>query len=111
MKSSGRALQFMLSDDNDTHALTSLEQAYAAGKRWNPDLILLGLAMVRDHGLTVLGDIATRLPRAKILLVADIPGDPLVQACLAAGAHDVLVKPIAIGPVSNKIDVLLGARR
>jgi CheY-like chemotaxis protein len=105
------ALQFMLRDENETHALASLKQAYATGRAWKPDLVLLGLAIVQEQGLQVLGDIAARLPGAKILLVADSPNDPLAQACLASGAHGVLGKPIAIESVRTKVDVLLGPQK
>jgi len=105
------ALQFMLRSENETCGLASLEQAYAKGREWTPDLVLLGAAIVQAHGLHVLGDIAAHLPGAKILLVADSPDDPLAQACLACGAHDVLGKPIAVKSVRSKVDVLLVRRK
>ena len=102
------ALQFMLHDENETHELAGLAQAYAKGIDWKPDLILLGLAIVQDNGVNVLAEVAARLPGAKILLVADTPTDPFVQTCLESGAHDVLGKPITIEAVRHKVDVVLG---
>lgn len=105
------ALQFILDDRNETHGLTSLEQAFARGDRWKPDLVLLGVSIVRNLGVGVLDDIGARLPGAKILLVADSRNDPLAQLCLGAGAHDVLGKPIAADSVCDKVDLLLGRRK
>jgi DNA-binding response OmpR family regulator len=105
------ALQFILEDGNETHGLASLEKAYARGDTWKPDLVLLGVSIVRSQGVRVLDDIGVRLPGAKILLVVDSRNDPLAQLCLAAGADDVLGKPIATDPVCDKVDLLLGRRK
>lgn len=105
------ALQFMLHDENETHEMAGLEQAYAKGADWKPDLLLLGLDIVQTHGLGVFGDIGTRLPGARILLVADKSTAPFVQTCLDAGAHDVLGKPITIEAVRHKVNVVLGRHK
>jgi DNA-binding response OmpR family regulator len=105
------ALQFMLHDENETHELADLDQAYAKAVDWKPDLILLGLDIVRDKGIDILAEVTARLPGAKIVLVADTPTDPLVQTCLALGATDVLGKPITIEAVRHKVDVVLGRHK
>ena len=105
------ALQFMLHDENETHELTSLEHAYEKGTDWKPDLLLLGVNVVQEKGVDVLGDIATRLPSAKIMLVADSASDPLALACLKQGAHDILAKPLTIESVRHKVDILLGRKK
>lgn len=102
------ALQFMLHDENETHELASLADAHAKGAERQPDLLLLGLAILLAGGTAVLGDIATRLPRAKILLVADAGQDALAQSYLKFGAHGVLTKPLRVEPVRRKVDILLG---
>ncbi|WP_168197722.1 response regulator [Pseudolabrys sp. FHR47] len=101
------ALSFILHNENETYALTSLEQAYAKGRERRPDLVLLGLDIVRDEGVRVLGDMATRLPGVKILLVADSADEPLAHDCLDSGAHAVLGKPIASDSVLCTVDILL----
>lgn len=101
------ALKFILHNVNETHALTSLEQAYAKGRERSPDLVLLGLDIVKDEGIRALNDIATHLPGAKILLVADSADEPLAHDCLDSGAHAVLRKPITIDSVLRTVDVLL----
>jgi DNA-binding response OmpR family regulator len=105
------ALQFMLHDENETHEMANLDQAYAKAVDWKPDLILLGLDIVRDKGIDLLAEVAACLPGAGIMLVADTPNDPLVQTCLAAGATDVLAKPITIEAVRHKVDVALGRHK
>ncbi len=102
------ALQFMLHDENETHELASLADALAKGAEREPDLLLLGLAIVVAEGAGVLGEIATRLPRTKILLVADAGQDALAQSYLKSGAHGVLTKPLTVESVRRKADVLLG---
>lgn len=105
------ALQFMLHDENETHELAGLEQAYAKGVEWKPDVVLLGLAIVQDMGVSVLADIKSKLPGAKIVLVADSADNPLAQSCLKSGAHDVVAKPLTIESVRYKVDVALGRRK
>jgi len=105
------ALQFMLHDENETHELASLDQAFAKGRDWKPDLILLGVSIVRARGVGVLAEIAAKTPGAKVLIVAESTDDPVGLACLKSGAHGVLGKPITIEAVRFKVDVLLGRRK
>lgn len=102
------ALQFMLHDENETHEIATLEQAYAKGEEWKPDLILLGRSFVEAEGTEVVGQIAERLGKPKILIIADGDEDPLAQACVKAGAKGVLKKPLTIESVRYKVDVTLG---
>ncbi len=104
------ALQFMLHDENETHEMASLAQAYEKGCAWKPDLLLLGLSFVEEAGTGLIDEIKARLPGAAILVVADAPGHPLAEACLAAGAKGVLAKPITIEGVRGKVDIVLGRR-
>ncbi len=101
-------LQFMLQDENETHELPSLEAAFAKARDWKPDLILLGLALVKERGAGVLGEITSALPSARILVVTESAGDPFAQACLKSGAHGLLSKPFRVEPVRSKVDLLLG---
>lgn len=100
-------LKFILRNENETHALTSLEQAYSEGRNRRPNVVLLGLGIVRDGGVRVFDDMALHLPGAKILMVADSADEPLAHTCLNAGAHAVLGKPITIESVLRTVDVLL----
>lgn len=102
------ALQFMLHDENETHELASLDDAYAKGVDWKPDLVLLGLEIVKDKGMDVLAEITERLPGAKIVLVAGNAQDPLLQTGLKSGAHGVIAKPLTIEGVRRRVDLTLG---
>lgn len=104
------ALTFMLHDENETHELASLAQAYARGAERKPDLVLLGLSIVRERGAGVLGEIAARLPEAKVLLVVTDADDPLARSALDIGAHGVLAKPFTVESVRRAVDRLLGRR-
>jgi len=102
------ALQFMLHDENETHELASLEDVFAKSGEWKPDLILLGMAIVRAKSTAVFGEIAARVPAAKVLVVADSAADALAQTCLKSGAHGILTKPLTVESVRRKVDALLG---
>lgn len=102
------ALQFMLHDENETHELAGLEQAFAKGSEWKPDLLLLGLAIVQTGGASIFGEIALRLPGTRIMLVAEAGQDNVAQSYLKSGAHGVIVKPLTIESVRRKVDMLLG---
>lgn len=103
-------LQFMLHDENETHELAGLDQAYAKAADWKPDLILLGLELVRAHGEEAIPALRARIPGVKLIVVAEQAGDPLVANCLKMGAQAVLAKPLTIESVRRKVDIALGRR-
>ena len=103
-------LQFMLHDENETHELGSLDEAYAKAAEWKPDLILLGLGIVQNAGNGVLAELRTRIPGVKIAVIADSATQPEAQACLKQGAQSILAKPFTIENVRRKVDILLGRR-
>lgn len=102
------ALTFMLHDENETHELASLAQAYARGAERRPDLVLLGLAIAREKDMAVIGEISTRFPETKILLVADAAEEPQARAGLEAGAHGLLTGPFTVESVRRRVDRVLG---
>lgn len=104
-------LQFMLHDENETHELATLEQAYEKGIEWKPDLILLGLGIVAAEGVGVLDEIGANFPDAKILIVSGSDTDPLAMECTRAGAKGIVAKPLTIESVRYKVDVALGRIR
>ncbi len=105
------ALQFMLHDENETHEIASLDQAFAKGAEWRPDLVILGLDIVSEAGTQAVSALATRFPGVKIMMLADKDGGPAAATCQALGAHDVLVKPFTIESVRHKVDILLGRKQ
>ncbi len=101
-------LQFMLQDENETHEFPTLDAAFAKARGWKPDLILLGLDILQASGTSVLSDIASAIPGARILIVTEAVDDPLAQACLKSGAHGLLAKPFRVESVRGKVDIMLG---
>jgi DNA-binding NtrC family response regulator len=103
-------LQFMLHDENETHEIASVAQAYEKAVDWKPDVILLGMPIVQEQGVGVINAIRERIPGVKIAVVADSSTDPTAQNCLKHGAHSLLAKPLTIGSVRRKVGILLGRR-
>jgi DNA-binding response OmpR family regulator len=103
-------LQFMLHDENETHELASVEQTYAKAADWKPDVILLGMPIVQEHGVSVVAEMRERLPTTKIAIVADSMNDETAKSCLKQGAQSILAKPLTIEAVRRRVDTLLGRR-
>jgi DNA-binding NtrC family response regulator len=102
------ALQFMLHDEIETHEINSLAAAYTKAVDWKPDLILLGIGIVKELGVDVLTEIHAKIPNLKIVLVADSASDPLAQACLKNGVNSILAKPLTIEKARQRVDAQLG---
>lgn len=105
------ALQFMLHDENETHEVRDLETAYRKGRSSRPDLILLGVSIVRERGLKALEKIKNVLPGVKLILVGGADEGPAPDSALRAGADDVLLKPLRVEAVREKVDRHLGRKR
>lgn len=105
------ALQFMLHDENETHEAPGLDWAFDKAREWKPDLVLLAESVIRKNGVVVIGKTAARIPGVKILVVLDSVGGGLSKEALGAGAHGLIVKPLTVELVRQKVDVLLGRRQ
>jgi CheY-like chemotaxis protein len=103
-------LQFMLHDENETHELPGLREAYEKAVDWKPDVILLGMSIVLEKGVDVVREILGRIPGVRIAIVADSASDPVAQSCLKQGAQSLLVRPLTIESVRRRVDTLLGRR-
>ena len=104
------ALQFMLHDENETHEIPSLEAAYTKAVDWKPDVLLLGIGIVKEKGIEVLAEIRSKIADLKIILVADSATDPVAQACLKQGVNSILAKPLTIEKARQKVDAQLGRK-
>jgi len=104
------ALQFMLHDEIETHELSSLDAVYAKAKDWKPDVLLLGIGIVKDKGIEVLAEIRAKIADLKIILVADSATDPLAKECLKNGVNSILPKPLTIEKTRQKVDAQLGRK-
>lgn len=103
------ALQFMLHDEIETHELPSLEEAYAKGSSWlTPDVMLLGVTIVKRVGEGLIAQIVARYPDIRILIVTGKEDEAAAIAALKAGAHGALIKPLTLEAVRKKVDTILG---
>jgi DNA-binding response OmpR family regulator len=103
------ALQFMLHDEIETHELATPEEAYAKGVDWlRPHVVLLGASFLKQRGPALIGDLATRFPGVRILIVCDKSDEATAVDGLKAGAHGALVKPLTLESVRKKVDTILG---
>jgi DNA-binding NtrC family response regulator len=102
------AIQFMLHDENEAHEVATLADAYEKSKSAVPDVIVLGLPMVAAAGIGMVGEVLATVPAAKLVLVADTADAKFAQDCIRAGAHAVVLKPLTIEEVRNKVDFVLG---
>jgi len=105
------ALNYILDADNEIHAFPSFEEALDKADEVNPGIVVLGIGILKSHGEQVLADLSERLGDCKILLVADSTSDPLAQASLQMGAHDIISKPITFEGVRGKLDAALASLR
>ena len=103
------ALQFMLHDEIETHELASLEDAYARGTGWLiPDVLLLGVSILKAKGSGLIAEIIGRYPDIRILIVTGKEDEEAAITGLKAGAHGALVKPLKLEAVRKKVDTILG---
>jgi DNA-binding response OmpR family regulator len=103
-------LQFMLHDENETHEVAGLEEAYEKAARSPPDLVLLGRGFAAERGPEIVGEVAAKTG-AKVLVIAESAADDLALACVKAGAHSAVIKPLTVEGVRDKVDIALGRKR
>ncbi|WP_044559159.1 response regulator [Azospirillum sp. B4] len=103
------ALQFMLHDEIETHELATPEEAYAKGVDWlRPDVVLLGVSLLADRGVGLVGDVLRTFPGVRVLIVCAKADEALALEGLRAGAHGALLKPLTLAEVRRKVDTVLG---
>lgn len=103
------ALQFMLHDEIETHELSSPEEAYEKGVDWlKPHVVLLGASFLKQRGNGLIGELATKFPGVRILIVCEKTDEATAVEGIRAGAHGALVKPLTLEAVRKKVDTILG---
>ena len=103
------ALQFMLHDEIETHELANPEDAYEKGVDWlKPHVVLLGVSFLKDRGVGLVNELASRFPGVRILIVCNKSDEALAVEGMKAGAHGALVKPLTLEAVRKKVDTILG---
>jgi len=77
------------------------------------DLILMDLRMPRMDGMTAIRALRARADdkaKAPVIVVTADAGPTIRTDCLAAGADDVILKPISMGVLFDAIGQILAAR-
>ena len=75
--------------------------------KFNPDLLLLDLAMPKKDGLTVSNEILARSPKAKIILITASDDQKIIQKCLSSGVSSYVSKPFNFNQVLKEISNVL----
>ena len=69
----------------------------------NPELLLLDLAMPKKDGLTVVKEIISYNPHAKIILITASDDEKIIHKCLEEGAVSYISKPFDFNIVLETI--------
>jgi len=72
------------------------EQAVEKFAKTQPDVLLLDIAMPKKDGLTVVREIISVYPKAKIIIVTASSNTDIIKECLDAGALAYIAKPFDI---------------
>jgi len=103
------ALQFMLHDEIETHELATPEEAYAKGVDWlKPHVLLLGVSFLKARSVGLVGELKSKFPDVRILIVCEKSDEAIAVEGLKAGAHGALLKPLTLEGVRKKVDTVLG---
>lgn len=89
-------------------AADRLETLAAATAR-TPDVIVLDLMLQHDDGLTLIRELATRVPTARVLIFSLQPEAVYAERCLRAGARGYVMKDASVTTLYQAIrDVAAG---
>ncbi|MFE5286576.1 response regulator transcription factor [Nocardia sp. NPDC056611] len=87
---------------------SSAQRALTVVQRWNPDLVLLELALPDQPGASVCRQLRKRSPIP--VIATSLDGDPdAIDDAYAAGAADYLAKPLRSDELLDRIRVRLEA--
>ena len=79
------------------------EEAVEQFTKIKPDILLLDLAMPKKDGVTVIKEIITNHPKAKIILVTATGNQNTINECMQAGASAYISKPFDMKTVLKVI--------
>ena len=83
------------------------QEAIAAARRLDPDLVLLDLSMPVMDGLEALPGLRTSVPDATVVMLTGFPTDAAKDAALAAGAHGYLEKEALVTTLTQRLQAIL----
>lgn len=73
-----------------------------------PDLLLLDLAMPKKDGFTVIQEIKSNFPDAKIIIVTATSDEKIIDDCLDAGAQACINKPFVGDKILEIVSEIIG---
>jgi len=76
-------------------------------KQYNPQILLLDLAMPKKDGFTVVKEVMAYDPTAKIILITASDDQKVIQQCLDGGASSYISKPFDFNGVLESIKSLI----
>ncbi|MGY5143719.1 MAG: response regulator [Candidatus Nitrosopumilus sp. bin_32a] len=76
-------------------------------KQYNPQVLLLDLAMPKKDGFTVVREVIAYDPTAKIILITASDDQKVIQQCLDGGASSYISKPFDFNGVLESIKSLI----
>jgi len=76
-------------------------------QQYNPQVLLLDLAMPKKDGLTVVKEIMDYDPNAKIILITASDDQKIIGQCIKSGAKSHISKPFDFNSVLKSITELL----
>jgi len=59
----------------------------------NPDIVLLDMAMPKKDGLTVLKEVISYNPKAKVIMISASDNQETIKECIRSGASTYILKP------------------
>ncbi|MEM3064306.1 MAG: response regulator [Candidatus Nitrosotenuis sp.] len=83
------------------------EEAVKKFSETMPDVLLLDLAMPKKDGLTVLKEIISKHPSAKVVLITASDNQNIINECLKVGASSFISKPFDFDHVLKTINEIV----
>lgn len=95
----------------EVHCAADGAEALSEARKKSPDVIVLDIDMPKMNGLDALRALRARPETAKtpVVMVTARSTLEVIEACLAAGANDYIIKPFDLVQVRGKISKLLQA--
>jgi len=97
----------MMDDHNVVGEAKDGDEAIVMYRALRPDLLLLDLAMPKKDGLTVIKEIISKHPEAKIILITASDDQQFIQNCLDSGALSFISKPFSFKNVLKIVSEIL----
>ena len=83
------------------------QEAIAAARRLDPDLVLLDLSMPVMDGLEALPGLRTSVPDATVVMLTGSPTDAAKDAAMAAGADGYLEKDALVTTLIQRLQAII----